>query len=74
MKRDNVRIGMILKLKPERQSAYGMQCDRVRITEIKERKGYVDPYLGGDPIDGSDGGFFRCADFLRCVAYADWHE
>ncbi len=45
MKHQNIKVGMVLKLKRERQEAYGMESDRVEVTAIKPRPGYVVPWI-----------------------------
>lgn len=68
---DSITRGMTLKLKPERQLAYGMPSNTVTVLGKKDRKGYkighiFAAYIDYDSASGSArqmSGYFKPSDF-----------
>ena len=63
MKQENIRVGMILKLKKQRQEAYGMESGRVEVTAIKANPPYVVPWI----MSGTDA--YKPQDFAECITW-----
>ena len=69
----NIRVGMKLRLKRERQEAYGMTDPVVEVLRIHPRPGYLVPWIVGDgmwtDMDGTvhPFGFYKPSDFSRAI-------
>ena len=61
MRYRDIRVGMVLKLKKERQEAYGADSDRVEVTDIRPRPGYRIPWI----FSGTDA--YKPQDFEKAL-------
>ena len=61
MKHQDIKVGMTLKLKKERQEAYAMPTFWVEVTGIKPRSGYKVPWIV------SNGSYYKPQDFEKAV-------
>jgi hypothetical protein len=59
MRTDQITVGDTLKLKPERQDAYGKTSPFVKITAITYPKGYRTPWICSGPEAYRPSDFFR---------------
>jgi hypothetical protein len=59
MQHERIRPGMVLRLKPTRQAAYGLEAPRVHVDELIARDGYKVPFVRSGEM------FFTPADFAR---------
>jgi hypothetical protein len=57
MKIDNIRVGMVLKLKPQRQADYGRDSALVTVTALKPHKTYKRTWV----VSGDE--FYQTSDF-----------
>ena len=64
MRHQEIKVGMMLKLKKERQEAYGMESGFVEVTAIKPREGYKVPWIV------SNGSYYKSQDFSE--EYQEW--
>jgi hypothetical protein len=64
MKHQDIKPGLILKLKPARREAYGVEntCAAYLVTGLKYRNGYETPYIQCGNF------FFKPSDFECCIA------
>jgi hypothetical protein len=65
MKAQDIRVGMVLSLKPERQEAYGNESPLVTVTGFKQRPGYAVPYVR------SNNDFYKPQDFAKFERWAE---
>jgi len=63
MKYQDIRPGLILRLKKDRREAYGIEttCAQYLVTGLKYRNGYKVPYVQCGSL------FFRPEDFDKCI-------
>ena len=61
MRHQDIKVGMLLKLKKERQEAYAMPTNLVQVTNIKPRPGYKVPWIV------SYGSFYKPQDFASIL-------
>lgn len=66
MKAQDIKPGMVLKLKKDRQDAYGLSCPFVRVTWLRSPNAYKTPYVyTGKLNDAGTPEAFRPSDFSR---------
>jgi hypothetical protein len=66
MKAENIRIGMTLVLKKERQEAYGKLTPYVYVDELRPHKTYKRTWVVSKPFGGQVE-FYRTSDFSDVV-------
>jgi hypothetical protein len=68
MRHTEIQVGQTLRLKRERQAAYGFIHSNLEVVRVQPRPGYKDPLIEcRSPDNMPEFGFYSPSDFARVV-------